>query len=860
MLDLQQARDFLSALSSHDGGASFSFQTLYDKHPGDTPEIVRKREMELTRQFHGSLDDYAARLIELNENGAGVFVCVNRTDGGGLRGINVNRIRSFFIDDDTDHIQASDLELEPSIVVRSKRGRHFYWLTRNGTNKDAFGPAQKALARRFQTDEAVSNLNRVMRVPGFLHNKTDPYLVKAEVVQIDRTYELKDLVQAFGIDVEVFERKPRVQVDTVEIKDIPMERRLQRARGQLRAMGPAVEGSNGYPATIAACRVANDFAIPDHLFVAELLDWGNRCEPPWAPDELERLYYTTVGSIDSGRFEWGGKLLDSAYLGSNQASIIRGKSIPWSGEPDESYSDANFTGGTGSSPLEIEFVPSELDDVPIGRLVPTSLKKVVGAPAKPSHPSLRPPTPEEAIASREERKKAKAERRARSNRLGVEVEDGDDDLQHSDESRNPQDISWYLEEEYLVRRDDARCVYIYRENYWQETSDKFIQKLAMQYTSFNSVEMKDIREAASLLLTRRHVQAIEWNQIKDTEVPLKNGILNFMTGEVREHCSEDYLDRVVPVRYDPEAKCPIWERCLEDWLPGGEEEKEFLQQFFGYILMPHARYKRAIILYGLRDTGKSQICNVAKALAGGNRFTSSITPDEMDDPRKLAPIKGKALNMVADLPKNTVLADGGFKKLVSTGDAIQIDQKFTRAETYTPTAKHMFATNTLPVITDVTDAVFRRIVILHFTNQIPKEEQDTLLDVKLMSEMEGILRWAVEGARKLYSNHGQWPSVKSSEEIIGTYKINQNKLYFYLRESGLILEDEKSHVSTEDLRKSMNQFFDSNKRGFSHIGFAKLIDGLSEILPTIRRSKLKGKSVVRGIRWTDPQTSLKLVK
>jgi len=859
MLDLQQAREFLSALSSHDGTASFSFQTLYDKHPGDTPEIIRQREKELTRQFHGTLDDYAERLVELNENGAGVFVCVNRTDGGGLRGKNVDRIRSFFIDDDSDHLQVSDMELEPSIVVRSKRGCHFYWLTKNGTNKDAFGPAQKALAQRFQTDEAVSNLNRVMRVPGFLHNKTDPYLVRAEVVQVDRAYALKDLVQAFGIDVEVFERKPRVQVDTLKIKDIPMERRLQRTRGQLRAMGPAVEGSGGYTATIAACRVANDFAIPDHLFIPELLDWGGRCDPPWASDELERLYYTTVDSVNNERFEWGAKLLDSAYLGSNQASVIRGGSIPWmSDEPDEVTLQTSVVPDGPDETVDVEYVPGEADEIPIDLLVSTSQKRVIDGPTGRDRPALRAPTKDEAVQKKKERAQARAERRSKSSRIGVDVEDGDDDLQHSDEGRDPRDISWYLEEEYLVRRDDARCVYIYRDNYWQETTDKFIEKLAMQYTSFKTVEMKDIREATSLLLTRRHVQRIQWNQIEDTEIPLKNGILNFMTGEVHGHNPDDYLDRVVPVEYDPEAKCPIWERCLEDWLPGGDQEKEFLQQFFGYILMPHARYKKAAILFGLRDTGKSQICSVAKALAGGDRFTSSITPDEMDDPRKLAPIKGKALNMVADLPKNTVLADGGFKKLVSTGDAIQIDQKFTRAETYTPTAKHMFATNNLPVITDVTDAVFRRIVIVHFTKQIPEHLQDTLLDSKLMGEMSGILSWAVEGARKLYANHGRWPRVKSSEEIIGTYKLDQNPLYFFIRESGMLEEVENGSVSSEDLRTAMNEF--NATRGYGRVGFAKLVDGVGEILPAIKRSKLKGRSVVRGLRWAHEQTKLELVE
>ena len=836
MLDLDQARTFLSVLSSHDDGLVFAFQTFSDKGGSD-----------LNRTFYGTFEDNAQRLIEMNEKGAGVFVCVNRTNGNGVRGKDVDRIRSFFIDDDSNHLAVSDFPLEPSIVVRSKAGSHVYWLLKNGVHKDTFAPAQKALAEKFDTDRQVHNLNRVMRVPGFLHHKADPYLVEISEVHMAQSYALDELVAAFDLHIDEFIIKPRVQIDTLDIKDFPMERRLQRARGQLRAIGPAVKKSGtGHEITLAACRVANDFAVPDETFIPELLSWGASCDPPWDPDKLERFYRSTTGSINTGTWPWGGKLLDSKYTDTARkaprvtpATIIRDDEVPW---VQESHGETSH----------LALVPDEMPDleppvygdehIPEGHKRRTALLETIGAP----------PLPLPLKAKKKER------REARDNRIGAEVDDADEDLPHDDDDRDPRDISWLIEQEYLIRRDDSRCIYIYRQNYWQETSKEFIEKLGMQYMSFAGSTMKKIREAAGLALTRRHIQRIEWNQIGPTEIVLQNGVLDFMTGEVREHDSSDYVDRVIPYPYAPDAACPIWHRCLSEWLPDMEEEIDALQQFFGYILMSHAKYKKALILFGKRDTGKSQVCNVAKALVGGDRFTCSVTPDEMDDPRKLAPIKGKALNCVPDLKKNTVLADGGFKRLVSTGDPIQIDQKFTRAELYTPTAKHLFATNNLPTIVDVTDAVFTRIMILKFMKQVPKAEQDTMLDEKLQEEMPGILMWAIEGAKKLYSNGGRWPTVKSSEDIIGDYKLNQNPLFFYVKESGLVEESTKGHISTEELRNSMNEF--NGTKPYGRRGFAKLIEGVTEILPAIHRTKYNGSMVVKGLAWATRQTKLELLE
>src|SRR5512141_268531 len=70
-------------------------------------------------------------------------------------------------------------EVDPArLPPRLRRDRaltHGYW---PGIHcpLDAFEAAQVALARKFSGDESVSDLPRVMRLPGFFHQKREPFM------------------------------------------------------------------------------------------------------------------------------------------------------------------------------------------------------------------------------------------------------------------------------------------------------------------------------------------------------------------------------------------------------------------------------------------------------------------------------------------------------------------------------------------------------------------------------------------------------------------------------------------------------------------------------------------------------------
>lgn len=166
-IDIKQAKQFLFALTGV-LDAEATFQTFDDS--------AAKRP-ELARIFHGTLTWYAPELAKLNEGGAGVFIMVNEGDGRGRKAENVVRVRAFFVDQDTPPLQP--FTRPPSFVVRTSPGHyHAFWRVAGDVPLADFTPMQERLATFYGGDPKVKDLPRVVRVPGFLHQKHDPVLVE----------------------------------------------------------------------------------------------------------------------------------------------------------------------------------------------------------------------------------------------------------------------------------------------------------------------------------------------------------------------------------------------------------------------------------------------------------------------------------------------------------------------------------------------------------------------------------------------------------------------------------------------------------------------------------------------------------
>lgn len=317
--------------------------------------------------------------------------------------------------------------------------------------------------------------------------------------------------------------------------------------------------------------------------------------------------------------------------------------------------------------------------------------------------------------------------------------------------------------EHRFARDASGCLYRWEQDkgHWVSFSPERIRSIAYSKEIKESHSNPKRRATiASDIIDHPTVQCgdIKWNRLKPSEVPHKDCVLDIATGQTREHSPDDFLDYVLPHEYSPGARCPTWLQCLNEWfsdLGDCDDVIGALQQFFGYCVLPHAKYKKALYLRGEGDTGKSVVEHVLRRLVGFENCTS-IVPDKMGDPRAIATIKGKLINLVSELSEDAMVDDGGFKKLVSSEDAVLIDPKFERPFFYSPVCKHVICSNNLPRITDHSKATYNRLLIIPMDKVIPRADQDPMLPQKLEREIQGILNWAIAGARRLMAANGKW--------------------------------------------------------------------------------------------------------
>lgn len=87
-----QATEFLKLLDPSTN--KFTFQTF--------GEGKKRGKKHLTKLLHGTFDEHHDKLLELNAQGAGVFVTINKTDGKGRKAENIVDVRALWQEDDNE--------------------------------------------------------------------------------------------------------------------------------------------------------------------------------------------------------------------------------------------------------------------------------------------------------------------------------------------------------------------------------------------------------------------------------------------------------------------------------------------------------------------------------------------------------------------------------------------------------------------------------------------------------------------------------------------------------------------------------------------------------------------------------------
>ena len=329
----------------------------------------------------------------------------------------------------------------------------------------------------------------------------------------------------------------------------------------------------------------------------------------------------------------------------------------------------------------------------------------------------------------------------------------------------------------LIDRHGEDLLYSYPQSQWfvydgtrwladdtGEPERRFKEVVRAQYADLAEIEDDSLRKTMlkHIIASESAARVRAALELARSEVPIlphqldaddwlfncANGVIDLKTGELRPHRREDLISKIAPVNYDHNAQAPRWFEFLDQIFAGNQELVAYVQRAVGYSLTGMTSEQILFFLWGLGSNGKSTFVEAVRALFGDY---GQQAPIDMF----MSGNRGSARPELARLPGARFLAavetgegrrlDETLVKTLTGGDTIATRTLYRDVFEFQPAFKAWIATNHLPDIKGVDEAIWRRIRLIPFTVAFAPNQRDADLASKLKSELGGILNWAIEG-------------------------------------------------------------------------------------------------------------------
>ena len=306
----------------------------------------------------------------------------------------------------------------------------------------------------------------------------------------------------------------------------------------------------------------------------------------------------------------------------------------------------------------------------------------------------------------------------------------------------------------LMYCENYKAFFLYNEGYYAEMKKQEMLELIYKYTKSNhpsqaltNTMVKDIYELVTYEC-QNVVDDIDSHYIAldDYLLDLDDfGLVHFTPENVAIHKVDVHSSTLV-------EETPIFKKFLESTFVNDSGGTDFqliqvVQEMMGFYLLNELQPHVVFFLVGQGSNGKSVLVNVIQDMIG-KKFTTAMSIQTLTTNQyATSDLVGKKINVCLEEESKYIKSDK-FKALVS-GDWIQAERKFESSFVFKPKCKYLFATNEMPTFEGLNVGIKRRVKIIPFNKIFSEAEQDNKLEGKLKEEMGGILKWAIEGAKRL---------------------------------------------------------------------------------------------------------------
>lgn len=344
----------------------------------------------------------------------------------------------------------------------------------------------------------------------------------------------------------------------------------------------------------------------------------------------------------------------------------------------------------------------------------------------------------------------------------------------------------------LTDSHDGRIyVYDYEKGIYSPTGEAELK--ARITTSFeNYARIGSQREILNHVRNLTLVNSEMWNdRTPKLLLPVMNGLLDFNNLELRPHTPLLWYRHCLPVKFDPEASCPMIMQFLREIV----EEKDvprILDLIAMSIYCGHTLEKFWVFV-GTGANGKSKLIELISRFVGRENCSTLTLKQLSEDRFAAANTYGKLLNFGADIGSQAI-KDTAFLKSYTGGDRVSVQFKHQQPFDMEPTATLVFSANSPPAFYDDSEGMFRRPEVITFPYKFGNEKDVAenpemrradpriLEKITTPEEFSGLLNLVLSHLKRIL-NDGQLSVPHSTSELRKTYLRMSNSVAAFVTES-----------------------------------------------------------------------------
>jgi len=716
-------------------------------------------------QFEAQLEP---TLKKHNSTNRGIFFAPNF---GGHSDAEITRINAQFVecDDLTFEEQMEQINLfpfQPSLIVKTKRSLHCYWLTRNA-KLDKYRNIQKMLVKHFSGDTHCTNPSRFMRLPSFYHTKSEPFMVECIKFNPELKYTQEQLMEA--------------------LPDIVDEAPIIKVKGEKKGLEILKHKCD----FIKHCE-QNAATLPEH-------DWYAMITNLAVFDGGDKLIHQLSKEYGTYDFNTTEKKIRHFLQGGTKpmtCATISEKGFKCAKVQSEDC-DCKAPAALCFKSLDIDTLRALLEKQEVkGRAVDDiqSAKQFISAYLYNVEPvlgesfilyeikeqfKLKANDMKLLIAIHKELYKKYCDcKETKKETLGGEIPDWYEPTEKGGLRFLPGALAEHMAKS-VSGFYTAEQYHAYKNGVYSPVSDLEARNIVRSFMISRYAGLSQISDAEGQW-RMQIIKPIREINPNPYIINLKNGLYNVLDDNFNPHTPEYYSTVQLKVSYNKDAKCPRFISFLEESL--SEDEVILVQEMLGYFLVPVNKAQKAFVIIGKPGTGKSRVLLVLNEILLGEANVSNVAWQNLNERFKTAELFGKLANIFADLPSKNIDDNGMFKALVGD-DFLTVERKNKDPFSFQSYARLLFSCNNIPRnYGDKSEGFYRRLIILRFPKIVPESKRDNDLINKFHQEGDGILQFALIGLRRLIENGFVFSETDSTKAELQRYRVDSNSVLSFVED------------------------------------------------------------------------------